>query len=175
MMSNQQVLQEIFGKVYTSFIPQEDLLANYKVLLAEKQNLLIRLSTIKESRVSLESWEIDLLLLPELKDSEFPQYFSLEELKLIEIFKKAAYQPEIITKEEQEKLYGIIRNRSKIEEILNTSGNGLSLDNQTLEILISLINKRKLTVGKTIELYEELCVKLGLSKAKQSKKLEYKY
>lgn len=177
-------LQGIFGTIYMNFIPEQELYNNYNSLLEEKHNLLkklyYKLSTEPTTRITIEDWELELLLLPDKptnyqeKNIKFPIYYNLSELRIISIFKMIAYQPEKTTPEQQEELYNFIRNRSRIEAIINNSGDGLSLDNIVLESILNLTNNRVLTNGNLIQIYEALCQKLGLTHQKNNPILELK-
>ena len=177
-------LQGIFGTIYMNFTPEQELYNNYNRLLEEKHNLLNRfyyqLSAEPTKRITIEDWELDLLLLPDKtvnyqkRPLQFPNYYNIDELRIISILKSIAYQPEKITPEQQEELYIFIRNRSRIEAIINYSGNGLSLDNIVLERILNLTNSRILTNGKFIKTYENLCQRLGLTNKKNNPRLELK-
>lgn len=178
-----KVLEEIFGSVYLAYNPSQELFFNYRILLEEKKSLLNRINDylLSESntRLVIEDWELDLILIPELSSQNdniipFRKYYSLEELEIIEALKSIAYQPESLTIEQQEILYKLFRNRYRIATIINTSGNGLSLDQVTLNNIISLTNSRVITSGKTIAIYESLCQKLGLTKKSVNHTLELK-
>lgn len=179
-------LQGIFGTIYIQLSSSIDELAsNYIKLLEEKSNLLKKINSFiyssnPTSKITLESWELDLLQLQENpvpykkeKSISYPLYYSLQEQTIIDTLKKAAYENEPISEENFKTLYDFIRNRGRVEKIIEESGNGLKLDAITLEKIMNLTNNRVVTAGKSISLYEELCNKLGLTK-KEEKTLEYR-
>lgn len=182
---NERFLRNIFGKVYTSLHNVQELVFNYEYLLEEKKKLLEKidgyLNSNSSTRIILEDWEIDLLLLQDTpiiyerneETINFKNYYSLYELDLIKLLKKISVSPESISEKELERLYDFIRNRSKVEKTIEKSGNGLSLDIQTLDKLIFLIKRRVVTNGKNINIYERLCKKLNLTK-EYNYSLEYK-
>lgn len=168
-------LQGIFGTVYTTLSSEQEIYNNYNHLLESKKLVIQKIHSYLhsdvENRFTLEEWELELLLLPNSpityekeRKITFPVYYSIEELKIIDLFKNIAYQPDNTTKEQQEELYNFIKNRSRVEAIINNSGLGLSLDKTSLEKLLTLISTRTITSGRTIMLYERLCQKLGLTK-----------
>ena len=179
-------LQGIFGTIYIQLSSSIDELAsNYIKLLEEKSTLLKKINSFiytsnPTSKITLESWELDLLQLQENpvpynkeKSISYPLYYSLQEQTIIDTLKKAAYENEKISEENFKTLYDFIRNRGRVEKIIEESGNGLKLDAITLEKIMNLTNNRVVTAGKSISLYEELCNKLGLTK-KEEKTLEYR-
>lgn len=179
MKINKQYLMNIFGAQYYSMSNATELAYNYEYLLAEKNNILERLknkSLKKLSEIILEDWELDILLLQETPNfydgsknlQNYKAYYNLEELFLVKVLKRTAVSPEKLTQQEIEKLYNFIRSQRKVENIITKSGNGLVLDKETLDKLINLIEKRVLTAGHNIHIYEQICNRLGLIKQKDT-------
>jgi hypothetical protein len=184
-MENLTFLQEVLGTVYVSKSNKEELTFNYSFLLKEKKSLLNKihnlLMTDEESSLILEDWQIELLQLQSdriIFDSnknviEYPQYYTQEELTIINILKKTTYNPDTLTPEEIQILIKYFKNRKLVEDILSSSGNGLKLNKRSLSIVIKLFEDKTPTTGKNIKNYESLCTKLSLTK-KEINKLEKK-
>ena len=169
-------LQEMLGAVYISTKNKDELLHNYSILLKKKKSILdtIRNALMYEEDITftLESWQIDLLQLQSdtiLFDSsnnviEYPSYFSKEELTIINLLKRIAYNPEQITNTEMQLLIKFFKNRKLVEDILFSSGNGLKLNKRALKRVLSLFENKYPTTGSNIRTYESLCLELSLTK-----------
>ncbi len=183
-MEKQSVLTDFLGNVYISNNNIDEATKNYSFLLEEKIKLISYLHTIiqNESDVTLEQYQLDLLLLnstPITYDDQnniinYPTYYSIEELTLIDILKKISYNPESIIQEEYELLYRFFKNRLLIDNMLRSSGNGLRISSNLLSKLLKLFSTKRTTIGKNIKNYESLCKSLSLVKPSTNYKLEYK-
>ena len=174
-MENLTFLEEVLGSVYISK-QQDDVIFNYSFLLKEKKTLLNKIHTFlmyeEEGIISLEDWHIDLLQLQSdriIFDSnnnviEYPNYYSKEQLSIINLLKKTTYNPDKLTQEEILLLIKFFKNRKIVEDILSSSGNGLKLNKRSLSRVMTLFEGYTPTTGKNIKNYESLCTKLSLTK-----------
>lgn len=171
-----EYLQEVLGSVYISTRNQDELLFNYSFLLQEKKSILNKIRNLlmldEDTSITLEDYHIDLLMLQSdiiIYDSnnnviEYPNYYSEEQLTIINLLKKIAYNPETLTNQEILLLIKFFRNRKLVEDILSSSGNGLKLNKRTLSRVMTLFEGYTPTTGKNITIYESLCTKLSLTK-----------
>ena len=95
-----EYLKEVLGSVYISTRNQDELLFNYSFLLQEKKAILNKLRNLlmldEDTSITLEDYHIDLLMLQSdtiLYDSnnnviEYPNYYSEEQLTIINLLKK---------------------------------------------------------------------------------------
>ena len=174
-MKDLTFLQEILGTVYVSE-QQDELIFNYSFLLKEKKTILNKLNTFlmyeEEKTIILEDWYFDLLQLQSdriIFDSnnnviEYPNYYSEEELTIINILKKIPYNSETLTKEEINILIKFFKNRKLVEDILSSSGNGLKVNKRALKNIMTLFEEKTPTTGTNIKNYESLCTRLSLTK-----------
>ena len=174
-METLSFLREVLGTVYVSK-QQDDLVYNYSFLLKEKKNILNKIHTFlmyeEDSTITLEDWHIELLQLQSdriIFDSnnnviEYPNYYSQEQLTIINILKKASYNSDKLTQEEINILIKFFKNRKLVEDILSSSGNGLKLNKRSLSRVMTLFEGYTITTGKNIRTYESLCTKLSLTK-----------
>ena len=175
-MENLTFLEEVLGSVYISK-QQDDVIFNYSFLLKEKKSLLNKIHTFlmyeEEGIITLEDWHIDLLQLQSdriIFDSnnnviEYPNYYSQEQLSIINLLKKTTYNPDTLTQEEILLLIKFFKNRKIVEDILSSSGNGLKLNKRSLSKVMTLFEGFTPTLGKNITIYESLCTKLSLTKS----------
>ena len=171
-----EYLQEVLGSVYISTRNQDELLFNYSFLLQEKKSILNKIRNLlmldEDTSITLEDYHIDLLMLQSdiiIYDSnnnviEYPNYYSEEQLTIINLLKKIAYNPESLTNQEILLLIKFFRNRKLVEDILSSSGNGLKLNKRSLSRVMTLFEGYTPTTGKNITTYESLCTKLSLTK-----------
>ena len=171
-----EYLQEVLGSVYISTRNQDELLFNYSFLLQEKKSILNKIRNLlmldEDASITLEDYHIDLLMLQSdiiIYDSnnnviEYPNYYSEEQLTIINLLKKIAYNPESLTNQEILLLIKFFRNRKLVEDILSSSGNGLKLNKRSLSRVMTLFEGYTPTTGKNITTYESLCTKLSLTK-----------
>lgn len=174
-METLNFLREVLGSVYVSQ-KQEDLVYNYSFLLKEKKTILNRIRNLimldEDTSITLEDWHIDLLQLQSdtiIFDSnnnviEYPNYYSEEQLTIINILKKTTYNPDTLTQEEILLLIKFFKNRKLVEDILSSSGNGLKLNKRALKRVMTLFEGYTPTTGRNITTYEYLCTKLSLTK-----------
>ena len=126
----------------------------------------------EEGTITLEDWHIELLQLQSdiiLFDNnnnviEYPEYYSEEQITIINILKKVTYNPDKLTQEEILLLIKFFKNRKVVEDILASSGNGLKLNKRTLSRVMTLFERYTPTTGRNIRTYESLCNKLSLTK-----------
>lgn len=157
------------GIVYLSQNNQQELIYNYSFLIQEKNKLYEKLEQAlnQEEPITLETWEIDLLLLNTSQPTEeYIKYYDLQELRLFEILKIISTNPEQLTDEDIKVLYSFFRNYLIIETMIKNGGNGLRLGKRELQILLNILSRRKVTVGTNIKTYTSLCNKLSLNKTK---------
>jgi hypothetical protein len=171
-----EYLKELLGSVYISTRNQDELLFNYSFLLQEKKTILNKINTHlmyeEDTTITLEDYHIDLLMLQSdtiIYDSnnnviEYPNYYSQEQLTIINILKKVTYNPDTLTKQEILLLIKFFKNRKLVEDILSSSGNGLKLNKRSLSRVMTLFEGYTPTTNKNITLYESLCTKLSLTK-----------
>ena len=171
-----EYLQEVLGSVYISTRNQDELLFNYSFLLQEKKSILNKIRNLlmldEDTSITLEDYHIDLLMLQSdiiIYDSnnnviEYPNYYSEDQLTIINLLKKIAYNPETLTNQEILLLIKFFRNRKLVEDILSSSGNGLKLNKRSLSRVMTLFEGYTPTTGKNIITYESLCTKLSLTK-----------
>lgn len=171
-----EYLKEVLGSVYISTRNQDELLFNYSFLLQEKKSILNKIHTHlmydEDTTITLEDYHIDLLMLQSdtiLYDSnnnviEYPNYYSEEQLTIINLLKKITYNPESLTNQEILLLIKFFKNRKLVEDILSSSGNGLKLNKRSLSRVMTLFEGYTPTTGKNIITYESLCTKLSLTK-----------
>lgn len=168
-------LEEALGSVYISK-QQDDVIFNYSFLLKEKKTLLNKIHTFlmyeEEGIITLQDWHLELLQLQSdriIFDSsnnviEYPNYYSKEQLSIINILKKTTYNPDSLTQEEILLLIKFFKNRKVAKDILSTAGNGLKLNKKSLSRVMTLFEGYTPTTGKNITTYESLCTKLSLTK-----------
>ena len=157
------------GIVYISQNNQQELIYNYSFLIQEKNKSFEKLkkALTEEETITLETWEIELLLLNTSQPTEdYIKYHNLEELRLFEILKLISTTPEQLTNEDVKILYSFFRNYFIIETMIKNGGNGLRLSKRELQILLNILSRRKITVGTNIKTYTSLCNKLSLNKTK---------
>ncbi len=171
-----EYLKEVLGSVYISTRNQDELLFNYSFLLQEKKSILNKIHTHlmydEDTTITLEDYHIDLLMLQSdtvIYDSnnnviEYPNYYSQEQLTIINILRKVTYNPESLTNQEILLLIKLFKNRKLVEDILSSSGNGLKLNKRSLSRVMTLFEGYTPTTGKNITTYESLCTKLSLTK-----------
>ena len=171
-----EYLKELLGSVYISTRNQDELLFNYSFLLQEKKSILNKIHTHlmydEDTSITLEDYHLDLLMLQSdtvIYDSnnnviEYPNYYSEEQLTIINILRKVTYNPESLTNQEILLLIKFFKNRKLVEDILSSSGNGLKLNKRSLSRVITLFEGYTPTTGKNIITYESLCTKLSLTK-----------
>jgi hypothetical protein len=171
-----EYLKELLGSVYISTRNQDELLFNYSFLLQEKKTILNKINTHlmyeEDTTITLEDYHIDLLMLQSdtiIYDSnnnviEYPNYYSQEQLTIINILKKVTYNPDTLTNQEILLLIKFFKNRKLVEDILSSSGNGLKLNKRSLSRVMTLFEGYTPTTNKNITLYESLCTKLSLTK-----------
>ena len=171
-----QYLKELLGSVYISTRNQDELLFNYSFLLQEKKSILNKIHTHlmydEDTPITLEDYHIDLLMLQSdtvIYDSnnnviEYPNYYSEEQLTIINLLKKVTYNPDSLTNQEKLLLIKFFKNRKLLEDILSSSGNGLKLNKRSLSRVMTLFEGYTPTTGKNIITYESLCTKLSLTK-----------
>ena len=171
-----QYLKELLGSVYISTRNQDELLFNYSFLLQEKKSILNKIHTYlmydEDTPITLEDYHIDLLMLQSdtvIYDSnnkviEYPNYYSEEQLTIINLLKKITYNPDSLTNQEILLLIKFFKNRKLLEDILSSSGNGLKLNKRSLSRVMTLFEGYTPTTGKNIITYESLCTKLSLTK-----------
>lgn len=179
-------IRDIFGVEYCILNDEITLTDNYNSILSQRGYLISKLyyfldNSALSSMYALSTSDIDLLcfncVIPSNLDQHyFPQYCSYEELSLFRLLKKIAINKNEVTEEEYLKLYSFIRNRKRVENIIEYSTyNKIFLDKKTIEQLLTLVTKRTLTNGHVIRLYESLCHDLNLKSYNTTHKLEYKY
>ena len=95
---------------------------------------------------------------------EYPNYYSQEQLTIINLLKKTTYNPDTLTQEEILLLIKFFKNRKVVEDILSSSGNGLKLNKRALRSVMTLFEGYTSTAGRNIITYESLCTKLSLTK-----------
>lgn len=171
-----EYLKELLGSVYISTRNQDELLFNYSFLLQEKKTILNKINTHlmyeEDTTITLEDYHIDLLMLQSdtiIYDSnnnviEYPNYYSQEQLTIINLLKKVTYNPDTLTNQEILLLIKFFKNRKIVEDILSSSGNGLKLNKRSLSRVMTLFEGYTPTTNKNITLYESLCTKLSLTK-----------
>ena len=171
-----EYLKELLGSVYISTRNQDELLFNYSFLLQEKKTILNKINTHlmyeEDTTITLEDYHIDLLMLQSdtiIYDSnnnviEYPNYYSQEQLTIINLLKKVTYNPDTLTNQEILLLIKFFKNRKLVEDILSSSGNGLKLNKRSLSRVMTLFEGYTPTTNKNITLYESLCTKLSLTK-----------
>lgn len=174
-MKDLTFLQEVLGTVYVSE-QQDELIFNYSFLLKEKKTILNKINTFlmyeEDKTITLEDWYFDLLQLQSdriIFDSnnnviEYPNYYSEEELTIINILKKIPYNPETLTQKEINILIKFFKNRKLVEDILSTSGNGLKVNKRALQRIMTIFQEKTPTTGSNIKNYDSLCTRLSLTK-----------
>lgn len=176
-------LKDVFGISYLSENNYDELKSNYQELQTLKESCLEEITEYicennSQKRFSLDSWKIELLLLPSpshIKETEFKTFYNLQELSFLKLLKQISSDTYQLTESDYSLLYYYIPNRLTIESLVTKSANGiLSLDYNTLNVLYRLIIKRTIPIGHNIKNYERLCYKLGLSKYATGPNLELK-
>lgn len=174
-METLNFLRQVLGNVYISN-KQEEIIYNYSFLLKEKKTILDKIHTFlmyeEEGTITLEDWHIELLQLQSdiiLFDNnnnviEYPEYYSEEQITIINILKKVTYNPDKLTQEEILLLIKFFKNRKVVEDILASSGNGLKLNKRSLSRVMTIFERYTPTTGRNIRTYESLCNKLSLTK-----------
>lgn len=174
-METLNFLREVLGNIYVSE-KQDDLVYNYSFLLKEKKTILDKirnhLMLEEDTIITLEDWHIDLLQLQSdtiIFDSnndviEYPNYYSQEQLTIINLLKKITYNPDTLTQEELLLLIRFFKNRKVVEDIIASSGNGIKLNKRALSKVMTLFEGYTPTTGRNIITYESLCTKLSLTK-----------
>lgn len=186
--SNKNNLKSVFGLIYCISNNLDKLNDNYNSIISTRANLLSKLYYFIEtspdtSAIYLTEIDLDLIKFNTISVNHeqykslpyFMKYFNYEHLKLFAILRKIITDKSSLTEEDITILNSIIRNKNRVNNLINNSITGrLSIDKKTLELILSITSKYYLTTGHTIKVYENLCRELNLGTYTNNQILEYR-